>query len=345
MRRAILIGSIGGLGVLAGGCGDPPPSADEGSTSDATTVGTTTAATTTMPSTTVTPGTSGSSSSTTAVDDTSTSSGEGSGDPDSSTGEPACAKTVVLMGYWPPTNEMLRPWSQDPLQNPGGWVGQDWEGYGFDVYAFFPEFPPDGDPSNDPIGSPGSVGSEDFDLRVDYQATSEDFWQIVDELQPVVLITSSRGGGIGWEIEAIEGGHGMDNPGDPANDWSSDGYGAVTRPTQDSIDPRSWDAISTHRQGSTLPSQLPMDAIYDAAVALGVTSVEIDEDGTSGNYLSGFLGLHGLYYNQIAPHNVAAGHIHVANGLPVEDASVLVEETLRVVLQAHPADGVACPSA
>ncbi len=33
-----------------------------------------------------------------------------------------CAKNVVLMGYWPPSNEMLRPWSADPKQNPDGWI-------------------------------------------------------------------------------------------------------------------------------------------------------------------------------------------------------------------------------
>lgn len=338
MQRCFGVAIAAWLGVLPGSCSKPTEPPGDGSTGEAST-SPTTAGSTSVPTATTTPG--GTGSSTAAVDASSSESADSTGS-DSTTGRPACAKNVVLMGYWPPTNEMLRPWSQNPRQNPGGWVGQDWEGLGYDVYSFFPEFPPDGNPSNDPIGSPGSVGSEDFDLQVDYQATSEDFWRIVDELRPIILITNSRGGGIGWEIEAIEGGHGGGG-GDPAFDWSSDGYGAVTHPTQESIDPRSWDAISTYRQGNTLPSQLPMDAIFDAASKLGVTSVEIDQDGTSGNYLSGFLGLHGVYYNQIARHNVAAGHIHVGNGLPTEDASVLVEATLRVVIETHPADGVACP--
>lgn len=344
--RGVVLGAW--LGATGGACGEPEAPPADGSTTDGTEA-TTSSTGPSSASTTALPDPTSTSSSTAVADDTASSGSSGTTDGNdgssgsgSTTGEPACAKNVVLMGYWPPTNEMLRPWSTNPEQNPGGWVGADWEGHGFDVYAFFPEFPPDGDPSNDPIGSPGSVGSEAFDLQVDYQATSEDFWRIVDELQPVILITTSRGGGIGWEIEAIEGGHGMGNPGDPAFDWSSDQYGAVTRPTMESIDPLSWDAISTYRQGSTLPSQLPMDVIFDATLALGVTSVEIDQDGTSGNYLSGFLGLHGLYFNQVAPYNVAAGHIHVGTGLPVEDASVLIEETLRVVLQEHPAETVGC---
>lgn len=268
--------------------------------------------------------------------------GDGDGDGDDPTGDGDgdasgdCHANVVVMGYWPPTNEMLRPWSTDPAQNPEGWTGQNWRDYGYDVYAFFPEFPPDGDPSNDEIGDPGSVGSEDSDLQVDYQDTSLDFWAIVDEYEPAILITTSRGGQIGWELEAVEGGHGGGGP-DPAMDWYPDGYGDEFFPTEATIDPRSWAGISTYRQGAQLDSQLPLDAILAATAPLGLTSVEI-EQGTSGNYLSGFLGLHGLLYNAAAPHNLAAGHIHVGPPVPVEDARTLIETTLEVVIEAHPLD-------
>jgi hypothetical protein len=265
------------------------------------------------------------------------------GETESETGEPEpCKKNVVLMGYWPPTNEMLRQWSTNPAQNPDGWTGENWRGHGFDVYSFFPEFPPDGDPTNDEIGDPGAVGSRDSDLQVDYQDTSADFWQIVDTHQPVILITTSRGGNIGWEIEALEGGHGDDNDGDPSLDWVSDGWAPELFPTQATIDDRSWQAISMVRQDVTLASQLPMQAIYDATTELGLTNVAITQD-TSGNFLSGFLGLHGLAYNAMVDHNVAAGHIHVGFGTPVADAELLIETTLEVVLQEFPADSIECP--
>lgn len=265
------------------------------------------------------------------------------GSPDgTSTGTPTCDKRVVLMGYWPPTNEMLRPWSTNAEQNPDGWVGENWRGLGWDVMAFFPEFPPDGDPTNDAIGQDGAVGSPDFDLRVDYQATSADFWRIVDTWRPAIIITTSRGGDIGWEVEAIEGGHGTDNAGDPSRDWSSDQHGAETFPTQRTIDPRSWDAISTHRQGATVDTGLPVAAIVDATSALGITDVVVDPN-TSGDFLSGFLGLHGIYYQQSTAGVLAGGHIHVGFGLPVEDASMLMEATLEAVLLAHPADTAPCP--
>lgn len=322
-------------------CGtpDPSPAATDGSsTGDASTAEPTSdpgssSATTTAPTSTSTGDTA------TTGPTTATSTGSESSD---TTGPAGCTKNVVLMGYWPPTNEMLRPWSTNATQNPDGWIGKNWGDHGYDVHAFFPEFPPDGDPNNDAIGDDGAVGSPDFDLRVDYQATSADFWRIVDMLQPIVLVTTSRGGQIGWEVEAIEGGHGLGNNTDPAQDWASDKHGADPLPTEATIEARSWSAISTYRQGNTLPSQLPIDAIVAATSALGLTNVVVDQ-GTSGNFLSGFLGLHGVYYNSVTPHNVAAGHIHVGNGMPVADASALIEATLHAVLEQHPADSVECP--
>src|SRR5688572_29813036 len=81
----------------------------------------------------------------------------------------ARAENIVLVGYWPPTNVMLRPFSANPAQNPEGWIGQNWNGLVHDVYAFFPEFPPDGFLFNDSFGSAGFIGSPESDFRVDYQ--------------------------------------------------------------------------------------------------------------------------------------------------------------------------------
>lgn len=252
-----------------------------------------------------------------------------------------CVKNVVITGYWPNTNEMLRAWSQNPRQNGGQWIGENWRDHGYNVYAFFPEFPPDGNPMNDTFGSDGWIGSPESDLRVDYQDTSADFWRIMDSYQPHILITTSRGGDIGWELEAIEGGHAGETD-DPADDWSPDRHGEIILPTRDSVDPRSWDAISTYRDGKTLKSQLPLAAIAAATQPLALASVAIDSDGTSGNYLSGFMGLHGLYYNQITPHNVAAGHIHVGISVSAINAQRLMETTLDTVLSEIDAGALSC---
>ena len=227
---------------------------------------------------------------------------------------------------------MLRTWA------PGGqWQGKNWRNLGYNVYAHFPEFPPDGDPTNDEIGAPGSVGTGD--LQVDYQTTSADFWRFVDHYQPRILITTSRGGAIEWELEAIEGGHGELESSDPASGWIEDRSGAEFLPTQVSVDPRSWHAISKYRAGKTLSSKLPLQKLLDELSALGVLNVEINHE-TSGNYLSGFMGLHGLYYNTIQTENLVAGHIHVGRHVNVQDATTMMEKTLEIILTQHPA----CPS-
>ena len=131
-------------------CGtpDPSPAATDGSsTGDASTAEPTSdpgssSATTTAPTSTSTGDTA------TTGPTTATSTGSESSD---TTGPAGCTKNVVLMGYWPPTNEMLRPWSTNATQNPDGWIGKNWGDHGYDVHAFFPEFPPDGDPNNEKI--------------------------------------------------------------------------------------------------------------------------------------------------------------------------------------------------
>ena len=47
---------------------------------------------------------------------------------------------ILLTGYWPPTNEMIRHFSQSTNLNPIGWEGGNWEGRGYDIISYFPEF-------------------------------------------------------------------------------------------------------------------------------------------------------------------------------------------------------------
>ena len=79
---------------------------------------------------------------------------------------------IILTGYWPPTNEMIRHFSQNKNLNPEGWQGENWENRGYDIISYFPEF-------SDPDCTDCGQGSGD--LEVDYQDTSEDFWPIFNE--------------------------------------------------------------------------------------------------------------------------------------------------------------------
>jgi len=246
----------------------------------------------------------------------------------------SCRPTALLTGYWPPSNEMLRSWHES-----ADWQGANWRNHGYNVYAHFPEFPPDGDPTNDQIGDPGSVGIGE--LSVDYQITSRDFWSLVEKYHPEVLITTSRGGDIDWELEGIEGGHGKHGQPNPAKDWIRDRNGKFELPEKGSINERSWKAISTYRLGASLKTTLPINLLASKLGKLDLLDVQIDRTGTSGNYLSGFMGLHGLYYNRIEPHNLTAGHIHVGRNVSVDEATTMMEATLEIVLSRFPAS-MAC---
>ena len=248
---------------------------------------------------------------------------------------PRCV--AVLMGYWPPTNEMLRRFSRSGEQNPQGWVGADWRGLGYDVLAFFPEFPPDGNPMNDPRGSAGRIGSATSDLRVDYQDTSADFWRLVDRFKPRVLITTSRGGRPSagnwrrWKAAMV-----------PASPPAATRAGLdQRRPRRPPLPqcrqhrPRSAALLRQHRT-QRVASRLPLAAITAATTPLALTNVATDQ-ATSGNYLSGFLGLHGIAYGASEPGNVASGHIHVGTTVSVADARALLEASLEATLRAHPA--------
>lgn len=45
----------------------------------------------------------------------------------------------LLTGYRPPTNEMVRHFASEPTPS-SSWLGSDWEGRGYDIQAYFPEF-------------------------------------------------------------------------------------------------------------------------------------------------------------------------------------------------------------
>ena len=219
---------------------------------------------------------------------------------------------IMLTGYWPPSNEMLREFSPNPTQNPSGWQGGNWEGRGYNIYSYFPEFtsPPPGD----------NIGYGDFE--VDYQDTLADFNTITGNLHPLAIITFGRGSvGNSWEIE-----YRYRNL--PNGAWGND-YQYPYQPTPAPPD------------GTVAPnyirySSLPMTAIRDGvnAAGLGVTSV-IDYTGDAGAFLCEFIGYQATWYH--ARHagasdlyqNFAAGHIHVGTNVTTNQGRLATETTLR----------------
>lgn len=241
-------------------------------------------------------------------------------------------RNIMLTGYWPPTNEMLRPFSTNPAQNPSGWVGQDWEGSGYDVYSYFPEFP-------------GGLGRGAGDLEVDYQDTAADWARLIAEVRPVAIITFSRANTVrGWEMEPAHQRFRL--PGEVSPPGRT-----IPVYTQDYFEVRypSDVPIAGEAIGNIRVSALPMQAIVDA--------VEAQIDGAlidpfiafydpqnpngfdfGGGFLSGYIGYLGLWHYDLnhAPDAawrcVSAGHIHVGMSMNVGVATEAVEISLRELI-------------
>jgi hypothetical protein len=228
-------------------------------------------------------------------------------------GASAITNNILIIGYWPPTNEMIRPFSTSATQNPGGWQGQNWEGRGYNIHSYFPEFP--GGVDVNPRGT--------GDFQVDYQAASADFWRITSELNPVAIISFSRGNaGSSWEIESAHRKLKL-------NLWTND-YLAPFQPTSDM-------PIALEPDNTRRTSSLPMTNIRTAVTNLGLPmSVFIDTSTQyGGTFVSEFTGYHSAWYaamhsNVNDPNRcVAGGHIHVGINTPTADAVLATQTTLR----------------
>jgi hypothetical protein len=225
----------------------------------------------------------------------------------------AYTNNIMITGYWPPTNEMVRPFSDNLVQNPGGWIGENWEDRGYNIYSYFPEFI---DFPNQPVGY--------GDFTVDYQDTSEDFWRITSQVNPVAIITFSRTDQRAnyWELEMINRNWGS---------WVND-YVAPFQPTP--APPDSSIPANTNR-----PSTLPVQAIRTAVATANLgLSVRIDSMSGGGRFLSEFIAYHGVWYQDLHSdpndpfYSVAAGHIHVGGGVSDPVARQALEITLRELI-------------
>ena len=219
---------------------------------------------------------------------------------------------IVVTGFWPPTNEMIRHFSQDPNLNSDGWQGEDWNGLGYDIISFFPEFE---------VPDCSSCGQGYGDFEVDYQDTSSDFWLLVDALDPIAVITFSRGYmDNSWELE-----YNYYN----RTNWVND-YTAPFSPTPN---PPDSDEPSFFLRNSTLPMESIMETVNSAH--LGLNSY-IDWNGDPGHFVSEFMGYHGVWYHGLNQFEDApcylAGHVHVGGLIDWDIATQAAEITIAEVI-------------
>jgi hypothetical protein len=224
--------------------------------------------------------------------------------------------TIMVTGYWPPTNEMIRHFSDDPALNPNGWQGEDWEGRGYDIHAYFPEFVPP---------TCMCCGKGTGDLEVDYQDTSNDFWPLAEAISPIAIVTFSRGNpDSSWEVEMNQFNR---------DSWIPD-YQAPQMPTPNPPDP---DVPIDHLRLSNLPAQQIVNTIDELPFNI-VPFICFSRDG--GGFLSEFMAYHGVWYRDLhsEPSDpdwcAFGGHVHVGQLVSIGRARLATEATLRVVISA-----------
>jgi pyrrolidone-carboxylate peptidase len=206
-------------------------------------------------------------------------------------------KNVMVTGFWNPTGQMIAHWSLDPYLNPGGWDGANWEGWGFNVYSYFPDWH-------------GGLFNGTFE--VDYQNVGGypavpgfygDFWNITNIIHPVAIIGFGAGNGP-WMLE-----NNARNLGTSPM-WIDDNWNLPYQPT-----PRPPD--STRPQNYVRHSSLPKQNISNDVTASGIPSViNNGAYGTMGEYLCEFTAYLEEWYQ--AAHNYtndsyrcyAAGWVH-----------------------------------
>ena len=222
---------------------------------------------------------------------------------------------IVVTGFWPPTNEMIRHFSQDLALNPNGWEGENWQDLGYDIISFFPEF-------DDPDCSSCGQGYGDFE--VDYQDTSYDFWTIIDEINPTAIITFSRGYiDNSWELEFNYYNR---------TDW----YADYTSPFFPTPNPPDSDEATNFLRNSTLPMEEIMSSINESNLNL---NSYIDYNGDPGHFVSEFMGYHGVWYHNLYQFDsenpcYLAGHVHVGGLIDWEISRQATEITITKLIEA-----------
>lgn len=217
----------------------------------------------------------------------------------------AATHTILVTGYWPPTNAMVQEFSRNATLNPDGWKGQNWENSGYDIYSYFPTFADASD----------QVGTGDF--PVDFAATYNDFFRITAQLNPIAIVSFGEEDGASWIVEENF----------PAYFQS---YFTGTIPSQIGVT-ATYPVPASLATDEELHATLPLQEIADAVNALGI-SASVDSNGDAGNYLCGFMGYLGAWYHgqhsqtNDPAYNEMSGFVHtdidVASGVKAVEATL-----------------------
>lgn len=236
-----------------------------------------------------------------------------------------------MIGYWPPTGIqfMLEPWAEGV---------ENYNSSGFDVQAYSAKFP---DP---PAGNPAGTGK----FRVDYQATSTDFWSMVASDRPIAIMGFGVDGPDPtkkWSLETAP--KNLKNEGH-LDDWRND-FNAPKLPAVgedgDGVPPNTGHEAqadnppdATQAAGLTRSNTLPIPAIK-TAVETAVPAITVRQNGNAGDFLCNYLAYHLGWYQEWSetqefPTCEMAGFVHVADDVTAAEAGKAVTAQLDAVIAA-----------
>jgi hypothetical protein len=227
----------------------------------------------------------------------------------------AATRNILLIGFWPPSNEMLREFSPLRNHNLGRWQGQNWRNLGYDVYAYFPEFR---------APRSGQVGEGSF--QVDFASAYNDFMRVTKFLKPIAILGFGMGKGP-WELEV--------NYPNFFYDWF------LKDAIPSTIGVKTKYAIpETLKQNIERKSSLPNLEIMSQVNAANIRGAHAyqNEADSPGDYLCGFLSYLIAWYHDEhsnasdAIKNEAGGFIHV-NTDSVESAQKALEISLQITIE------------
>ncbi len=187
---------------------------------------------------------------------------------------------IILLGYWYPTNMMIRDFNANPKLNPK-WIGENWEGRGYNIYSFSPDFP---------YKTLKGVG----DFTVDYQSSFSDFWRIMPKYTPVAILSFGRAKeNNDWEIESIV----YNN----FNQWRGD-FKFPYKPKRKTVRYKKFQRIQTAFPKKRIKEQLVRK--------LPELNVFIDEQG-SGDFLCEYMAYQIYWYQSFYPNMRYGIHTHI----------------------------------
>lgn len=241
-----------------------------------------------------------------------------------------------MTGYWPPTNiitpdGLLNDFASGSSGIHGSYIVENYRSKGYKVVAIAPTFPT----------TPYQAGVGDY--NVDYYPTSSVFWDLVDEYQPVAIMSFSLSPQLTrrWTLEK-----GVTNLAQSL--WYLDTWN--TAPVQGGYigtpGPSDAAAFTDTRPNYELPikSGGPPDATVDAGtvrpVLTGVATLQTDlltllsvfgkalvpriDPENMGidpdDYVSAYMGYHSVWYSYFSPTCKAGWHTHVDKGVLVSTA-------------------------